>query len=190
MTTISYFCKHHGHDSASRILKAIVLKLVNTNPDLTAVAFTNYVKNYAEPTLKILRTMLKGSPDTQGLLQGASPCRIVIDGLDECEASEQRFIIEDLIQLVSTTEQSNCKLLVCSRDLPEINRALPKKAKHFTSLSLSKEIAFVKDSIRAYAKGKIEELMDDKPSLKDGNGMVDEITEIIVDKSDGLSPLK
>lgn len=130
--------------------------------------------------------MLTGSPDKPGLLQGVSPCRIVIDGLDECEASEQRFVVDDLVQLVSTNSQANCKLLICSRDVPEIGRTLQKKAKRLASISLSKESEFVSNTIQAFAKSRIQELIDEKPSLRVDNSTINEITQVIVEKSDGL----
>lgn len=167
------------------ILKAFVLGLIDNNPDLTAVVFTNFVEKYREPSLKLLRTILTGSSERPGLLQAVSMCRIVIDGLDECESSEQTFIIDNLIQLLSS---SACKLLICSRDVPEIGRALQRKAKLLASISLSNESTSVNNTIHAFAKSKIEDFIDEKPSLRVGSNTVDEMTQIIVDMSDGWWP--
>lgn len=156
---------------------------------MTAVAFTNFVEKHREPSVKILRTMLTGSPDKPGLLQGVSLCRIVVDGLDECEASEQKIIIDNLVQLLSANSPSNCKLLICSRDVPEIGRTLKKKAKRLASISLSKERESVNNTILTFAKSKIQDLVDEKPSLRVDN-TIDEISHIIVEMSNGLYPCR
>ncbi|KAH6610672.1 hypothetical protein Trco_000692 [Trichoderma cornu-damae] len=182
-TTLSYFCKYRENISALAILKTFVLSLVNESPDLTAIAFANYVEKYAKISSKLLRTMLVGSPEKPGLLQGVPVCRIVVDGLDECELPEQKVIINALIQLISP---GSCKLLICSRDVPEIRRALQRNSRRLATISLSNESALVNNTIHAFAKSKIEELMDDKPMLRDDSDMSDELIQIIVDKSDGM----
>ncbi len=125
-----YFCKYQQPDDSATILKTLILQLIERNPDSAAVAYADYVTQYPSPILKVLRAMLAGSRDKPGLLHGASPCRIVIDGVDECQESEQSFVVENLLQLVSTNSSSyNCKLLLCSQNVAGISRTLQKKAK-------------------------------------------------------------
>ncbi|CAM1505698.1 Fc.00g113350.m01.CDS01 [Cosmosporella sp. VM-42] len=157
-TTLSYFCKYHEHDSASKILKRLILELIETNSDLAAVAFSNFVEKYREPSLKILPSMLTGSPDKPGLLQGVAVCRIVVDGLDECDAAEQKFVIDNLVQFVSTKFADK----------------------------LEKEP--INKTIHAFAEGNIQELIDEKPSLRVNNDTVQDLTHIIVERSNGLYP--
>ncbi|KAM4067309.1 DNA repair protein RAD5A [Hirsutella rhossiliensis] len=59
ITLMFYFCKYNGHDSAPKVLKAFVLRLIDSNPNLIAVAFANFVEKCQKPSLKVLREMLR-----------------------------------------------------------------------------------------------------------------------------------
>ncbi|KAL6812597.1 hypothetical protein V8C40DRAFT_256786 [Trichoderma camerunense] len=185
--TLFYFCKHHQADTSSKILKMLVLNIIDTNPDLTTMAFTRFVEKHREPSLKVLRAMLVGSEDKQGLLYGIPACRILIDDLDECDPKEQKYIIDDLLQLVSVKPGGrNCKLLICSRDMPEISRTLHKKQRNVSIISLSSEKDSVNQTIQAFVESRLRDLVDEKESFHIGENFAEEIVRIIIDKADGM----
>ncbi|RYC58773.1 hypothetical protein CHU98_g7433 [Xylaria longipes] len=187
ITTLSYFCKYHQNDTLSTILKTLVLKIIENDPDLATIAFTEFVEKYREPSLKILRIMLIGSGGKQGLLNGIPICRIVIDGLDECNPKEQKYIVEDLLQFVSVRSgDRNCKLLISSRDVPEISRAVRKKQKAVGLVSLSNEHDSVNHAIQVFVGSRLRELAEEKESLQIGDKVVEEIVRIMIDKADGM----
>jgi len=187
MNTIYYFCRYHQSDTSSKILKALVLKLIDNNPDIIPVAYADYIEKYREPTLKVLKRMLAGTDDVPGLLSGASPCRIIVDGVDECEPKEQRYIIEDLLQLVSvdTTPTKHCKLLVSSRNLPDIARALQKKVKAASAIQLSEEKDSMNHTIESLARARLSDMAIEKPSFALSDTTIAELCHVIVDKADG-----
>ena len=188
LSTIYYFCRYHQSDTSSKILKALVLKLIDNNPDIIPVAYADYIEKYREPTLKVLKRMLAGTADVPGLLSGASPCRIIVDGVDECEPKEQRYIIEDLLQLVlvdTTTTTKRCKLLVCSRNLPDIARVLQKKVKAAGTIQLSDEKDSMNYTIETLARARLSDMAIDKPSFALSDTTITELCHVIVDKAGG-----
>ncbi|KAK4183141.1 hypothetical protein QBC35DRAFT_478452 [Podospora australis] len=125
-TVIYYFCRYSQADRSSEILKTIVLQLMKAHPDMVRVIYNSYVQTHREPSVRVLKMMLSGTPDHPGLLTAASPCRIILDGVDECPSQEQKFVIQDMLQLLSVEAAQNCKLLVCSGEMPEIARIMRK----------------------------------------------------------------
>lgn len=187
-TTLSYFCKYHQDDTSSKILKTFVLRIIESSPDLLAMACTEFVQKCHEPSLKVLRAMLTGSGDKPGLLHGTSTCRIVVDGLDECDPKEQRYIIEDLRQLLSVnSKDTNCKLLLSSRDVPEVARAIRKKKRDVGIVSLSNEIDSVNHTIRTFVESRLRDLAEEKESLQIGDNVVEEMVEIMINKAEGMN---
>ena len=190
MTTVYYFCSHLQADTSSRILKSFVLQLVNANPDMAAVIHTDYVQIHREPSVKVLKLMLSGTTEKPGLLSGVSPCRIIIDGIDECGSQEQKPILQDLLQLVSVSAPSNnCKLLVCSRDLPEISRVLKNKARAGGTVLLSEEKDSINQTIHRLARSRLSELASERETWQLTDELVSELCKLIVEKADGKCPV-
>ncbi|GAB1314764.1 hypothetical protein MFIFM68171_04974 [Madurella fahalii] len=186
MATICYFCRYSQADTSSKVLKAPILQLINQNPDLAAVAYADYVEKHREPSLKVLRGMLEGTADKPGLLTGASPCRIVIDGVHECEPREQKFIIEDLLYLVSVdTAANNCKLLICSRSRPDLTRALHKKVKATSTISLSDESDSITHGIEGLARARLSDIAVAKRSWQLSDALVTELCQVIAARANG-----
>lgn len=186
MKPIYYFCRSHQGDTSSKILKALVLKLLDSNPDLIAVAYTDYVEKHSEPSVKVLKWMLAGAADKSGLLSDASPCRIIIDGVDECAPKDQRYIIEDLLHLISVNSPTkNCKLLVCSRNLPDIAKLLQKKAKAANTIQLSDERGYINHTIEKLARAQLSEIALEKQTFELSNTSVSELCHVMVEKADG-----
>ena len=186
ITILYYFCSHFQDDTSSMILKSFVLQLMNVNPDMAAVIHTNYVQTHREPSVKVLKLMLSGTADKPGLLSDVSPCRIIVDGVDECASQEQKPILQDLLQLVSTSAPSdNCKLLVSSRDLPEISRILKNKAKAGGTVPLSGEKDSIDQTIANLSRSRLSELASERETWHLTDEWVSELSALIVGKADG-----
>ncbi|KAJ8130813.1 hypothetical protein O1611_g2810 [Lasiodiplodia mahajangana] len=155
--------------------------------DLSTMAFTDFVQKYREPSLKVLRTMLIGAREKPGLLHGVPTCRILIDGLDECDPAEQKYIVEDLLQLTSANSKNcNCKLLISSRDVPEISRTLWKKKRDIGVISLSQEHDSLNRTIKMFVESRLKDLVEERTSFQMGDKEVDGIVDIMTSKADGM----
>ncbi|KAI0376508.1 hypothetical protein F5Y04DRAFT_209138 [Hypomontagnella monticulosa] len=187
MPTLFYFCKHQANDTASEILKTMILQLVTQNSDLMAIAYTEYVSKYASPSLKVLRAMMVGSSDRPGMIRSIPSCRIVVDGLDECHDREQNLVIDELTQLISVGKSThNCKVLLSSRNIPSVSRYLQKKGRKFVEISLSVEHVSVNSAIRAFVHARLDALEEGHPALQLGSHMKEELSQIVIDKADGM----
>ncbi|KAI3329791.1 hypothetical protein F4824DRAFT_372120 [Ustulina deusta] len=187
ITTFSYFCKYHQDDTSSQILRTLVLKIIESSPDFSTIVFTEFVQKYREPSLRILQTMLMGSGDKPGLLHGIPACRIVIDGLDECNPKERKCIVEDLLKLVSVNSRGgNCKLLISSRDVPEISLAVQKKRRDVGVISLSNERDSLDHTIQLFVENRLRDFVEERESLQIGHEVVEDIVHIMADKADGM----
>lgn len=115
----SYFCNYCpvGSDTLTLILRTIAAQLIKLNPDLLAYVYQNYVEKALSPNKKIIKNILSE------VLASLQSCRILIDGIDECEESQQREILSSILSL-QTDAGSSCKLLIASRDEIQINRIL------------------------------------------------------------------
>lgn len=71
------------------------------------------------------------------LLSIVGTSRIVIDGIDEWEPKEQQVVLDDLLPLTTAKQSAYiCKILISSRDMPTISRAMrPKKEGYNGSLT-------------------------------------------------------
>lgn len=182
-----YFCGHHGTGKSSDILKTLILQMIAKNPDLIGIAYEEFVLKYPTPSLKVLRAMLLGTKDNPGMLHGMEVCRIIIDGVDECDDQEQRFIVEDLTQLVSTTKSPyNCKLLLCGRSVPTIFKAIQKKPKSPVVISFSTEYVSVNLSIRTFVEKHLHDIEEGHAAFQLDTQIIEELSEIILDKAEGM----
>jgi hypothetical protein len=97
------------------------------------------------------------------LLQGLGSTRLVIDGVDEWDAVEQKELLRDLMQLLSTDPSSYiCKLLIASRDTLDVSRNIRKKKKSVVAMSLSEreESLAISQSIGDFVDKRLNELPD------------------------------
>lgn len=121
------------------------------------------------------------------MLHGMEVCRIVIDGVDECDDQEQRFIVEDLAQLISTNKSPyNCKVLLCSRTVPIIYKTLQKKTKSLVEISFSAEHASVNLSIQTFVKKYLHDIEEGHAAFQLDSKIIEELSEMIIDKAEGM----
>ena len=110
--------------------------------------------------------------------------RLIIDGVDEWDLGTVRKLLADLTRLTSAEYCSSThachKLLVSSRDIPQISRVLLKKP----TLSLSDEKSTVSAAIRMYAHAAIMDLNDQLCNNVEVS-LLEAIEDKLVEKSDG-----
>ncbi|KAH9204090.1 hypothetical protein DL95DRAFT_418527 [Leptodontidium sp. 2 PMI_412] len=119
------YCKHKDPDKSTfvSILKALLSQLVIQQEQLLPF-YSEQEKSSGEITLhsaklskKLLRCILQNMPSAY----------LIIDGLDECDQNERRLTLEffnDLINLCDNTKAGKIRLLIASRDEPDIRKSL------------------------------------------------------------------
>ena len=153
---------------------------------MVAVVYTDYISKYREPSVKVLWGILAGIADKPGLLSGATPYRVILDGVDECTPQEQKFILQDLLYLVSVdSPPKNCKLLVYSRDLPDIAWVLQNKAKTAGTIPLSTESDSINHTIESLTKPRLQDIATEKRSWQLSDVSNSELYKVIVERADG-----
>lgn len=150
------------------------------------MAYTKFVILHQSPTRSVLREMLFGSTNNVGMLLQLPPCRLVVDGIDESVDDEQKLIVEDLMHTVSSRSAStHCKLLICSRDVRTISKALGKRLKDGIEISLTLERDFLNSSIRSFVSKRLEDMRDGSTSLWGSEQEVGDIQQVITERADG-----
>jgi hypothetical protein len=180
-----YFCRPGGSDKCSDIMKALALQIIMNNTDLIAMVYTNYVLENPQPSLKTLRAMMFGTTYSPAILHAMDTCRIIVDGIDECDEKEQPLVIKELRQIVSAKASHNCKLLLCSRAAPTISKALKQKSGRFAEISLSTENINVDTAIRTFVERQFQSIEDEHILHKLDSGEKGDISEIIAEKANG-----
>jgi hypothetical protein len=154
-----YFCTYLGNSSgsSSHLLRSLVSQIIQKHQDLATYVHDVYFKSHPVPSKKALLVLL---PE---LLQGLGSTRLVIDGVDEWDAVEQKELLRDLMQLLSTDPSSYiCKLLIASRDTLDVSRNIRKKKKSVVAMSLSEreESLAISQSIGDFVDKRLNELPD------------------------------
>ncbi|KAH7302967.1 hypothetical protein B0I35DRAFT_447536 [Stachybotrys elegans] len=187
MRVLYYFCQHH-HPSvtSSQILRALVRQAVAFDAGLIPAAYINFAARSTSPTRSVLREMLFGSANNPGMLAELSICRVIVDGIDECGDDEQKLIVGDLMQAALKSASSNCKLLMSSRDIRNISKALGKRRQDIFEISLSREQRFLNDSIRSYVGKRLADIRDESTDLWATEGMVNDVQQAMIERADGM----
>lgn len=137
MSPIYYFFQRDTRDGglASLMLRTLVTQLLRLQSELSSHVIENYLRQGHPPSLVRTRKLLLE------LLSSTSRTHIIIDGLDECDESDQSVIIGELVTLVQSRD-ANCQLLVSSRRTARLREYL----KEFPMISLSESQPRTADS--------------------------------------------
>ena len=122
-STLYYFCSHQSTngDTCAMVLRTIAIQLLQQNHDMVSLVYQAYLQkgsNRSGPTMRNLLTQI---------LPISKAVRIVIDGIDEGSHETQQEVLKSLIEVQKRTGH-HCKILVCSRDEPQIQKSLVAKA--------------------------------------------------------------
>ena len=119
------YCKHQDPDKSTfiSILKAFLSQLINQQEHLLpfyyeeGISSGEIILHSVKLCSKLLRYVLHNIPRAY----------LILDGLDECAPNERKLILEflnDIINTCDTTKPGKVRLLITSRDEPDIKRSL------------------------------------------------------------------
>ncbi|KAI9791132.1 MAG: hypothetical protein M1816_004363 [Peltula sp. TS41687] len=179
-TVVLYYfcnnCRSSNSNHLAMIMRSLCGQLLRANLDSSAYVFDEYIGKGLSPSVQNLKVIIPS------LLSGIQSVRIILDGLDECDQPDSRRILNEIIPLAACDGLGTThKLLVSSRDLPQINRVLAKKS----TISLSEEKDAVNAAIRTYVHATMVELQDRLVSGINCS-ILEEIENKIVERSDGM----
>ena len=178
-----YFCngyRSHEINNPAAMLQSFCCQLLQSHIDLSSYMFDEYVSKGLSASWKTLLHAL------QKLLTCVDGARIILDGIDEWDLSDVKRLFTELMELTDTTSPGNksYKVLISSRDVPQISNALSKRP----TVSLSKEKSAIDAAIRIYTQASISDLLD-RRCLEISPSVIQELENSLVDKSDGESLL-
>ncbi|CAN9168468.1 unnamed protein product [Alternaria alternata] len=167
----------------NRILRSIISQVIQKHQDLAIYVHDVYFIAHPVPTKKALMSLLTE------LLRGMGSVRLIIDGIDEWVSQDQRDVLNDLSQIVSTDKSSHlCKILVASRETFEISRSLLKRNKSTTTISLSNddEGSAISQSITNFVESKLSDLPDHFDELDPDASIMPYVKKTLIEKSHGM----
>jgi hypothetical protein len=179
-----YFCSFLGSqtDGPNRLLRSIISQVIQKHQDLAIYVHDVYFKSHPVPTKKALLSLL---PELLGTLGSV---RLVIDGIDEWGLQDQKELLKDLSQMISTDKSSHvCKILIASRETMDISRTLRKKGKPAVTISLgnSEEALAVARSIGNFVDSKLSDLPDHFDDLDPDASIMAHVKKTLLEKSHG-----
>jgi hypothetical protein len=117
------------------------------------------------------------------LLMGFSCLRIIVDGLDEIEESQQRQVVSDLIDFTTNPlgPGSSCKILIASRDVAVISRFLSQRM----VLSLGDDLQAFQAAVQPYVHHELSQLRNSLSDIEVEESTMDIIERRLVEKANG-----
>lgn len=114
-----FFCDYRtpAYEVTTQILKAFLAQCISQDPGIVPFLYDEYIAKALSPSAKVLKAALIAVFKSMDLV------RLIVDGLDEIQATEHKHILRELVQFTKLCGES-CKLLVASQDLPTIRPAL------------------------------------------------------------------
>ncbi|KAI8940928.1 hypothetical protein NX059_002183 [Plenodomus lindquistii] len=120
-----FYCHEGDHtsNSAVGILKGIIDQLLVQHPHMLPVCYTRRM-NSNEP---ILGSLPQAHKMLEELCSSIPKVYIFIDGLDECEQSERKQVLQVLVEIASRCDEDDpgkLRILLISQDYADIRRML------------------------------------------------------------------
>lgn len=176
-TILYYFCDHYLGDrnNCSHILRTLATQLIRHDPELAAFVWETHVRKAETPSIERLRKFLPK-------LIAASPfTRIVIDGIDECDAKDHKYALDQLLLLCKDIK-GHGSLLLSSRDDGIISR----KLRQYPTISLRDEYLAVERDIEAFIGGKFRQVIEEW-DLEISTNIAAKIQQQLIQRSNGQS---
>lgn len=117
ITLYYIFGQSYDKDSCSLVLRTLAIQLVQKNLDLAPLIHQAYLQKGSSLSTPAMKRMLKE------VLSTVKASRIVLDGVDQCDKTVQKDLLGSLIQYAG----ESCKILVSSRETPEIKKLIPQR---------------------------------------------------------------
>ena len=153
LSTLYFFCSHKScsETTCAVMLRTLAIQLLQQNSDMAPLVHQAYLQkgsNRSSPAMKNL--LIK-------LLPTSKVTRIVIDGMDEISHATQQELTKNLMEIQKSVDPS-CKLLVSSRDEPQIQKSLATK----NYLNLGGKTV---ESIGLFIKARMRGLQEHYPAI-------------------------
>ena len=170
LSTLYYFFRSCSETTCAVMLRTLAIQLLQQNLDMAPLVHQAYLQkgsNKSGPAMKNL--LIK-------LLPSSKVTRIVVDGMDELSHATQQELIKNLIEIQKSVDPS-CKLLVSSRDEPQIQKSLGTK----NCLNLGGKTV---ESIGLFIKDRMKGLQELSPAID--AGLVKLAEKQLQDKAKGM----
>lgn len=170
-----FFCDYHTPADAvtTQIFKAYLAQCISQDPGIVPFLYDEYLAKGHLPVAKTLK------PALMSVLNSMDCIRLIVDGVDEVQPTEQKVIIRELAQFAKLCGET-CKLLVASQDLPNIRltlRAVP-------YLFLGDERPAIEKDMSVVVEASLTEL-DESLNGALGEMKVLSLRDLIVNKAEG-----
>jgi len=175
-----YFCSYLSskNNDCTQVLRSLVAQILRTNKELACYIFDDYISQGLAASVAQLRKLLPALLDT------IASARIIIDGLDENDQASQRQILSEILPLTTgNVSTRTCKVIISSREVPQISRVLAKRS----TLSLAEEKEAIRAAIHNYVHHSLAELQNYLEDLSVDLQLIQNIEDEIVKKADGKS---
>ena len=172
-STLYYFCSHQepSQDTYAKILRTLAFQLLQQNLDMALLVHQEFFLNGSNLSGPAVRKLL-----SQTLL-ATKVTRIVVDGIDELDRGTQQDILKSLIEIQKSVK-NNCKLLICSREEPQIQKLLPGRV----HMKLGNKTS---EGLGLYIKTQVKEVLQEKfPAMK--SSLVSLVEQRLHSKAKGM----
>lgn len=170
-----FFCDYHtpAYAVPTQIFKAYLAQCISQDPGIVPLLHDEYLAKGHLPVAKVLK------PALISVLKSMDCVRLVVDGVDEVQPTEQKLIIRELTQFTKLCGET-CKLLVASQDLPIIRLAL----RGVPYLFLGDERQAIEKDMRVVVEASLTEI-DESLNGALGETRVSSLRDLIVNKAEG-----
>lgn len=170
LSTLYYFCKSSPKDSCRSVLRTLAIQLLRQNLNIAPLVHQAYLQKLSGHSVPAMKKMLKD------ILCTVKSTRIVLDGIDECDLSVQKEVLNSLVELQKHAGDS-CKLLVSSRFEPQINQAMPARI-HIRIDDKTSE------AVELYIQSNVDDLKKDFPGFE--SVLFQRVEQRLRDKAKGM----
>ncbi|KAF9873876.1 NACHT domain-containing protein [Colletotrichum karsti] len=145
-----FFCDYNtpSFNITVQILRSMCIQMIQASPDLVPFIYDELIASGKAVSLGTLKPLFSK------LISAFEDVRLIVDGLDEIDSDQHKYVIGDMTKLVE--EQNNCKLLISSQEIPTIQAKLRAKP----TLSIGAESSSVAEDIELVVKRGLEEIRD------------------------------
>jgi hypothetical protein len=170
---ISYICsfsqERRSGSLCARIVRYVIARLLRSHQYLLPYVYETYISKGIRAPPQIPKALLLD------LLTVIETTLFVIDGLDECEESDQRGVLTELLDLVNSSKKG-LRILFFSRESRDIKRKLDK----VPQISLSDEETSMSEDIELFTKASLLELRQ-----RFEEHIIDAIEQVLIRKANG-----
>ncbi len=179
-----YFCSYLDDPSqaCSHLLRSLASQIIQRHQSFAIHVHDIYFQSHPVPSRKALIALL---PE---LFRGLGSVRLVIDGIDEWDIREQKELLKEIKQMISSDPSTFiCKVLIASRDTLEVSRILRKKDKAAVAIALSgsDESSAITRSIQHFVDDKLSDPPDHVNDLDPDASILTRVKQTLLDKSNG-----